>query len=483
MRRRALRSALAVATIGAIVALWPAAPASAHPLGNFTVNVYDGIVVRTDSIVVDYVVDMAEIPAFREQREIDANRDDRVDGAESIAYRERTCGSVADGISVRVDDRPVPVAPTDVHALSFPKGAGGLSTLRLECRLKGAISMDTSGVAISYEDRNFSETIGWREVTVVGDGVTLAGASVPATSVTDRLTSYPQGALSPEVRAASVSATPGGERLAILPGPGAQTRASSSTIQGRDGGLLASLVGRDDLTPLLVAAMIVVAVGIGALHALGPGHGKTLIGAYLVGAGGSIRHAVGVGAAVSVMHTASVLTLGLLVLSAERLFAPERVYPVLGLASGLIALGLGSALLVSRIHSVTAGSSDDDHAHHVPGRAHQHGHGASAEGSPLSRRGMLALAFSGGILPSPSALVVLLASVTLGRTALGLVLIAAFSVGLAGALIGVGVLTLQARGVAERRLSASAARLLPIGSAAAIAAMGLFLTVRGAIQL
>jgi ABC-type nickel/cobalt efflux system permease component RcnA len=260
--------------------------------------------------------------------------------------------------------------------------------------------------------------------------------------------------------------------------------------EGRDGGLLSDLVGRDDLTPLLVGTMLLVALGIGALHALGPGHGKTLIGAYLVGAGGSVRHAVGVGAAVSVMHTASVLTLGLLVLSAERVFAPERVYPVLGVASGCIALGLGATLLVSRIHAMAQGGGPSHHDHEAGNRVdphdhgHQHPHGSTATaGSPLSRRGLLALAFSGGILPSPSALVVLLASVTLGRTVLGLVLIVAFSLGLAGALIGVGILTLRARDVADRRLTTSVARLLPVGSAAAIAAMGLFLTVRGVSQL
>jgi ABC-type nickel/cobalt efflux system permease component RcnA len=176
-----------------------------------------------------------------------------------------------------------------------------------------------------------------------------------------------------------------------------------------------------------------------------------------------------------------------LVVSAERVFAPERVYPALGLASGLVALALGSVLLVARIHSMVAeeeggthghshGHGDGDH-HHEPG-----GHGVPPR-SPLSRRGLMALAFSGGILPSPSALVVLLASVSLGRTALGLALIAAFSLGLAGALIGVGIFTLKARDFAERRFTDRAARLLPLVSAGAIAAMGIFLTVRGAMQL
>jgi len=474
---RSGRRLLAVATVAGAIAVWPAAPASAHPLGNFTVNVYGGVIVQPDAVVIDYVVDMAEIPAFRERRTIDTDLDDRVSQVESAAYRESTCAALADGISLRVGGVATPVASTGSHALAFPAGAGGLSTLRLECRLAGDATI-AEAIAISYVDRNFPDAIGWREVTAAGDGVRLAGADVPESSVSDRLTDYPDEQVPLGVRAASATATPGGPRLASLPEPGAALPAdASSTMDGRDGGLLASLIGRDDITPLLIAFMVAAAFGVGALHALGPGHGKTLIGAYLVGAGGSVRHAVGVGAAVSVMHTASVLTLGLLVLSAERFFAPERVYPVLGIASGLIALGLGSALLVSRIHAATHGPTTHAHDHD-----HDHDHAPSAD-APLSRRGMLALAFSGGILPSPSALVVLLASVSLGRTALGLVMIGAFSIGLAAALIGVGIVTLRARDVAERRFAERAARLLPIGSAAAIAAMGVFLTVRGALQL
>jgi nickel/cobalt exporter len=214
--------------------------------------------------------------------------------------------------------------------------------------------------------------------------------------------------------------------------------------------------------------MIAAAVGVGAIHALGPGHGKSLIGAYLIGADGTLRHAAAVGAAVSVMHTASVLGLGLLVLSAERLFAPERVYPWLGLASGLVALGLGAALLVSRIHALSEGRHGHDHPH--PDR-------------PLSRRGLVALAFAGGILPSPSALVVLLGSVAIGRAALGLVLIAAFSAGLAASLVAVGVLAIRARHVAAGRLPVGLMRLAPVVSAGCIALLGLALTGRGLLQI
>jgi nickel/cobalt exporter len=178
---------------------------------------------------------------------------------------------------------------------------------------------------------------------------------------------------------------------------------------------------------------------------------------------------VAVGAAVSVMHTASVLGLGVLVLSAEQLLSPERVYPWLGLASGLVALVLGSALLISRIHALA--------------ERRRHGHDHPHPARPLSRRGLVALAFSGGVLPSPSALVVLLGSVSLGRTALGLLLIAAFSVGLAASLVAVGAVAIRARGLADGRLPRGLLRLAPVGSAALIAVVGLALTARGLIGL
>ncbi|HEY7762756.1 MAG TPA: hypothetical protein VIC52_07050 [Actinomycetota bacterium] len=490
MRRRARRLG-AIGAVAAIVGLWPAAPAVAHPLGNFTVNVYGGVVVQPDAIVVDYVVDMAEIPAFRERRQIDRNLDDRVDEGESLAYGDAECATLADGLRVRVDGTPVPLHSTGVHALTFPAGTGGLTTLRLGCRLRGVIGTIEHGVALAYTDRNFPDALGWREITATGDRTTLTASDVPEVSVSDRLADYPVNELPLDVRRATASVSPGGPALASIPGPGVETEASSS-IGDRDGGLLASLIGREDISPPLVAAMVLIALGFGAVHALGPGHGKTLIAGYLVGAGGSVRHAVGVGAAVSVMHTASVLTLGALVLSAERLFAPERIYPVLGLASGAIALVLGASLLVDRTRAIVHGKGRT-HAHphgHRRDDGHRHDHGSrhdhahlGPEDRPLSRRGSFALAFSGGILPSPSALLVLLASVSLGRTALGLTLIAAFSLGLAGALIGVGVISLKARDAAERRLASGVVRFLPVASAAAITAMGLFLAVRGATQL
>jgi ABC-type nickel/cobalt efflux system permease component RcnA len=228
--------------------------------------------------------------------------------------------------------------------------------------------------------------------------------------------------------------------------------------------------------------MVIVAIGVGALHALGPGHGKALIGAALVAGRASVRQAVAIGGAVSVMHTTSVLGLGLLVVTAERVLPPERVYPWLGLASGLAALALGSWLLVGRLHATGWRRSGGHDRGGAAGHDHPHPHGAHDHGV-LSRPGLVALAFSGGILPSPSALVVLLTSISLGRTWLGLVLIAAFSAGLAASLIGVGLLAVRAKASAARRLPRRVMAWAPVASAAAIAVIGVGLTARGLLQI
>jgi nickel/cobalt transporter (NicO) family protein len=206
--------------------------------------------------------------------------------------------------------------------------------------------------------------------------------------------------------------------------------------------------------------------------------------AYLVGAGGRARHAVAVGGSVAVMHTASVLALGFVVLTVTEVFAPERVYPWLGLASGLIAFALGASLLVARLGSWSGGRADPElHPHEDGSTAHGHDHPHPLPSRPLSRKSLTALAVAGGMLPSPTALVVLLAAVALDRIVYGLALIGAFSIGLATALVVVGLIALRARDAVADRMSGRTARLVPVLSAASIALLGLVLTFRGFVQI
>ena len=182
--------------------------AAAHPLGNFTVNTYSGLRVGPDRLVVDYVVDMAEIPTFQTRQAIDSDDNGRVTGPEAATWRDQECPRLATGLRATVDGRPAALAVTG-SALTFPKGVGGLETLRLECALAAPLP---AGQALTYTDTNLEGRVGWREITAVGDRATLETANVPTTSPSARLTTYPQDQLSSPLnqRTASLRFHPGG---------------------------------------------------------------------------------------------------------------------------------------------------------------------------------------------------------------------------------------------------------------------------------
>jgi nickel/cobalt transporter (NicO) family protein len=461
-----------VLTFSCLVAALLLSPgiAQAHPLGNFTVSTSAGIVLEPGTVRIDYVVDLAEIPTVQAMPELDRDGDGALGEDERDAWAASTARELVSNLSVAVGDDPVSLEIASAGAELLP-GQGGLDVLRLEAVFDGRVP---DAGELAFHDANFSDRLGWHEVTASGSsGIAIERSSVPATSPTDRLRIYPGDLLSNplDVRDATLSfahaaSAPAGASSAsgTAPSTGGEV---PSPRPGGSAGALAGAVGRTG--PLMLLAVLL-SFGFGALHALGPGHGKTLMAAYLVGSGGGVRHAIGVGGAVAAMHTASVLALGIVVLSATELFAPEAVYPWLALGSGIIALSLGAWMLVVRL-----AASDD-------GTEHGHDHSHPAVGV-LSRKGLTAIALAGGILPSPSALLVLLASVAIHRAAYGLVLIAAFSLGLASALVAVGILALRTRDALSHRLSIRLGRLVPVASAAVIATLGLVLAVNGASRL
>jgi ABC-type nickel/cobalt efflux system permease component RcnA len=201
----------------------------------------------------------------------------------------------------------------------------------------------------------------------------------------------------------------------------------------------------------------------GAAHALSPGHGKTIVTAYLVGQRGTPRHAALLGLIVTATHTVGVFALGLVTLLLSRFVVPDHLYPWLNLTSGLLVVTIGASVLSSRLRSRRA------HAHH-----HHHHHHYE-----ISRRSLVAVGVSGGLLPCPSALVVLLAAITLHRVAFGLLLIVAFSAGLALSITGIGLVAVLAKR-AFRRVSFEGrlVRLLPAISALVIVVAGTAMTVR-----
>ena len=482
---RVARRSLALFVLIVLGVLWPAGAASAHPLGNFTVNLYSGIHVVPGEIRIDYVVDMAEIPTFQEMPSIDTDDDGAVSDAEGAAWAAGRAPQLLANLTLTVDGEPVAIEVRSSDA-RLRAGQGGLSILRFE----GLFVADVvrSG-RIAYRDDNEAGTIGWREITAVGEeGETIEDATVPAESVSDALLSYPQDLLSSPLHVTSMQASfaPG----VWLGGTAPRQEPAQAARPGVDLGAFASLVDNHGIALVLLGFAL--AVAFGAWHALLPGHGKTLMAAYMVGSETKVRQAVAVGSAVAVMHTASVLGLGLLVITLEQTFRPESLYPWLGLLSGLVAIGLGAYLTIGRLTAWSAARTTDAHDHdHGAGHDHAHGHDHGAghgHGLPdgvslTSKRGMVALALAGGILPSPSALIVMLGAINAHRVGYGLALVLAFSIGLATALIVIGMGALKARDLMQQRLSSTMGRLVPVLSAVAIVAVGVFLTARGISQI
>ncbi len=497
-------------------ALW-AVPvgAGAHPLGNFTINQYSGIEVATDKVVVHYAVDMAEIPTIQE---LGIRSGQVVDQDALDEYAQSLLPRIVDNLTLTANGEVVKLDAGPPGAELLP-GEGPLEVLRLDVDLTGELA--DAGAKIEYTDDNYSDRVGWKEITIypVG-GQGIERSSVPSASSSDELRSYPQDELSSPLSQTTASAELAPGRSGEPAGPQVREETASFDLFG---GSFASLIERD-LTPAAFLFALLLAVGFGAVHALGPGHGKTVMAAYLVGTEGRVRHAVSVGVAVSIMHTFSVVALGLLTLWASSLFPPESVYPYLSLVSGVVVLALGTWLLRARLNSrkkrraparrhvpervlVGVGAREDEHdslphSHDHDGHSHghdhlddsgRHDHGSGyhthspaelpAGVSVLSRRGLVAIALSGGLLPSPSALVVLLGSVALERVAFGLTLVAAFSVGLASALTLVGIAVLRARAFATRRFGSRAGAALPILSACAITLLGAWLTLRAFLAL
>ena len=430
------RLVLIVVAVGALA--WPAL-AAAHPLGNFTINRFSRIEVSGPRLYVHYVLDMAEIPTYQAGR------------IDQRTYAQR----IAANAHLSVDGRQVTLVPLR-SALAHPRGAAGLHTTRLEVILAGPVL--SGRVSVSYHDNNYRDRIGWKEIVV--------GSTTPSTS--HELRAYPKDLLQSPLDRTSAT-------VSVAPKPGRDippSLSSGATLEAPDrvaDSGFAGLVGRSHLSALVILASLAAALFWGAAHALSPGHGKTIITAYLVGQRGTPRHAALLGVVVTITHTIGVFALGAVTLALSQWIVPETLYPWLNLVSGLLFVGIGAAVLRSRLRS----RRQQQHAH---GHHHHHHHPTP---DTLSMRSLLAVGVSGGLLPCPSALVVLLAAISLHRIALGLVLIVAFSAGLALTITGIGLVAVLARSTFRRiGFDGPLVRLLPAASALVILAAGLAMTLR-----
>lgn len=445
----------------------------AHPLGNFSINHFVRIEVDQRELRIRYVLDLAEIPTFQELQVLGVE-DQKPTSDQLEAYVTRQGALYEKGLVLNVDDERIQLH-TLQHKIYLRPGAGGLATLRLEYDLGAYLPSSVQSIKhVVFSDENGSERIGWREIVVQPrPGISVFNSTAFGNGLTDELKAYPGDMLAAPLneRTAEFNFTVGGVPL------GARmltSREGRAALQQRD--RLGELLAMPHLSPGLILLSLLLAALLGAFHALSPGHGKTIVGAYLVGTRGTVRHAVFLGSTVTITHTVGVFALGFATLLASHYIVPERLFPLLGLISGALVVVIGVSLITQRLRTIR-----HDHGHHH-GTVGLHSHGGvphthappGADGRPITWRSLLALGVSGGILPCPSALVVLLAAISLQRVAFGLLLVFAFSIGLAGVLTLVGVAFLYA----SRFLKSSGrferlTRSIPIASALVVTCAGL----------
>jgi ABC-type nickel/cobalt efflux system permease component RcnA len=424
---------------------WPAG-AVAHPLGNFTVNRFSSIELSGRDVYVHYVLDLAEIPTYQEGSRV------RAPGFGAEVARRLVLG---------LDGERAPLVPLK-HTLSTRPGAGGLPVLRFEAVFR--VSTPTRGDRTStlvFHDTNFAARIGWKEIVVRAErGAAVLSSTAPAESTSDELRAYPRDLLAAplDVTSARVEYRPGSQ-------PGAAPAIGAGAGPAHAGGGFEALIGRGDLGVGVVLLSLFIAGFWGAAHALTPGHGKAIVAGYLIGSRGTPRDAVLLGAVVTVTHTAGVFALGLVTLLLSRFVVPERLYPWLTVASGVLVIAVGASVFWKRWRERRM------HAH-AHGHGHDHGHAHDA-------RGLFGIGVAAGLLPCPSALVVLLSALALHRIGFGLALIVAFSLGLAATITGIGLLAVLARRAFRHvTFEGRFVRALPAVSALVILAVGIGITVK-----
>jgi ABC-type nickel/cobalt efflux system permease component RcnA len=547
----AMRSVLlwlaAAFLMGFLSALNPAR-AGAHPMGNFSISHYTAIRLEPNHIELLYLLDMAEIPTFQELQESKILPDAKHPSARG--YLAKKAESLKRNLRLEINGRRLGLR-SEPKEIIFPPGAGNLPTLKLMVVYRADLEQRTSGnYQLYFEDRNYPDRAGWKEIIIrPSSGVSLLSTSAPEQDRSAQLSDYPTDLLNsppqdseariafevsgvaPSLAKEQASPTLARARTPSLPAAKQQTRnADVKTIEeaaiSSEQPQVLLQAPKDNLQPVLatnssqlrankqatprsaftemmarkqlglgiILVALAVAAGLGAFHALEPGHGKTLVAAYLVGTRGTMKHAMLLGLIVTAAHTAGVYLLGGVTLYASSYIVPEQLYPWLAVISGVMITTLGLILLLRRYFGKEGSPShhhehvherghDHGHHHHHHGRHehehdHDHSHHDGEREVPLKE--LLALGVSGGIVPCPAALVVLLSAVSMQRVGFGLLLIVAFSVGLAAVLIIIGLLMVYARQFmagfqADSRL---VTRWLPLASSAFIILFGIALTVQ-----
>jgi ABC-type nickel/cobalt efflux system permease component RcnA len=483
-----LRSLSVGIAVGLCFAIAAVRPAAAHPLGNFTINHLSKLRVGSGRVSVRYVLDMAEIPTFGELRRLE--RSGKPSSTQLAAWAEDELRTIQPQLEVRSGDKNVSLVP-DTASVRLRPGAGGLPTLYFVADYHAALPPPTNGrQRLDFSDRTFDGRLGW--IDVVG------GAD---TEPTRELTAYPNAELASPRNLRSVQLDINGALVIVHAKGEPVVFASAPTTSAARSNALSDMLARGSSNPWTVFLTLLIAIGLGALHALEPGHGKTLLAVSLVGARATVRQASILAGALTVAHTAGVLVLGIAINIFKGYFVPETIYPWITLGSGIVIVLIGARAVQRQLqlrqpfghvhvhdhaqahphthdHIHAAHDGDDGHGDLEHARLH-----ALPGTAPLRFSSTVWAAMSGGIAPCPAALVVLLAAVALDQVAYGILVIVAFSFGLAATLTATGIAVvrgaswLQARPQFDR-----VARYGPLVSAIVIATIGSVMVGQGVAQ-
>ena len=436
-------------------------PAAAHPLGNFTINHLVKVDVEHRAVRVRYVLDMAEIPTFQAMRA--RSLSGTMDARQLSAWARDEVAVISPSIDVEADGRRLVLTAALPHVSTRP-GAGGLPTLYWVDDFRAPLVADVAQIDVN--DATFSDRIGWKDVVVA-----------PQTEPTDELRHYPSALLGSPRNTTSVhiDVTPNGARVTSRATGDAGPSAVAQPSQIRSNAL-SDMLARGASDPLAVILTLLAAIGLGALHAAEPGHGKTLLAVSLVGARATPKQALLLAVGLTIAHTAGVLLLGAALIIAARWIVPETIYPWVTLVSGSAVAMLGAGGLARFVRARRASghihaAGGQHHAHHH--EQGEHHHQILGGDAPLSFRAVMLVAMSGNIAPCPAALVVMLAALALHEVGYGVAVVVAFSIGLAAVLTALGIgLVRGAAWISQRPALDKATAYAPLVSACVIALIG-----------
>ncbi len=470
---------------------------TAHPMGNFSVSHFTRFDIGKKAVNITYVLDLAEIPTYQLMR--DWNLDPAADAKIPQETLNEKASQQAKAWIAHLDftSNGAHLTPTQAATkIKLSDGAGGMHVSRIETALR----LDHVQGKLAFEDRNYPDRAGWKEIVIASaDGTPIIQASQTSADRSKALTEYPvDPTLTPpqDLRAniewhveAPVIVT----KIVPIEQPAAAvTQAATPTapkpVAGEvtRGDYLSRMLSQHDIPFNIMLIGIAVAFAFGALHAKSPGHGKTMVAAYLVGSRGTMKQAAFLGGMVTLTHTISVFILGLVTLAFAKYLAPEKLVTWLGVASGISIILIGATLFYKRLRTLNHSHTHHHHHHHHDHdhpHTHDHDHGPNGhthlpEGE-VSIKSLIALGASGGMVPCPSALVLLLISISLGHVGLGLLLLLSFSLGLAGVLMAIGMIVIYAKKWLPDPVKTSqhpAFRLIPVLSAFVIVCIGLVMT-------